>query len=115
MKRPLTTSFPVPPNPDPEPQAGPGPAPTSSWREVAPIVAALIATLAAIESGPKAGPAMRAHRSALRRQGEAATLLGGSDAMAAVLAQVADTDPARAAGRLDLIRDAWAGLPGWPG
>ena len=113
MKRPLTTSFSAPP--DPEPPTAPERPPTPSWREIAPIVAALVTILEAIESGPKAGPAMRAHRSALRRQGEAAAVLGGTDALETAVQQVADAEPARAAPRLDLIRDAWAGLPGWPG
>ncbi|WP_457107160.1 hypothetical protein [Methylobacterium sp. P5_C11] len=109
MKRPLTTNFSAPPPtevqpPEPEPSA-------ASWRDVAPFAAALIATLEAIEAGPKAGPAMRAHRSAMRRQGEGAAALGGSEALAAVLHQVADADAARAAPRLALIREAWAGLP----
>jgi hypothetical protein len=111
LKRPLTTSFSAPPAP--EPPTAPERPPVPSWREVAPVVAALVMTLEAIEAGPKAGPAMRAHRSALRRQGEAAAALGGTDAMDAALHQVADADPARAAQRLAFIRDAWTGLPGW--
>ncbi|MGU3662482.1 hypothetical protein ACLBYM_37935, partial [Methylobacterium fujisawaense] len=63
MKRPLTTSFSAPP---PAQAASPEPAPSAattaaSWRDVAPFAAALIATLEGIETGPKAGPAMRAH------------------------------------------------------
>ncbi|MBE7248875.1 MAG: hypothetical protein INR63_28355 [Actinomycetospora chiangmaiensis] len=110
MKRPRTTSFSAPPSAAPE--AAPERPPAPSWREVAPIVSALLATLAAIEAGPKAGPAMRAHRSALRRQGQAAEELGGDEALEATLRQVADADPARATQRLALIRDAWTGLPG---
>jgi hypothetical protein len=113
LKRPLTTSFSAPPNP--EPPAAPERPSVPSWREVAPIVAALVTILEAIESGPKAGPAMRAHRSSLRRQGEAAAALGGADALETALQQVAVADPARAALRLDLVRDAWTGLPGQPG
>ncbi|KAA0121508.1 hypothetical protein CIW48_23195 [Methylobacterium sp. P1-11] len=110
MKRPLTTSFSAPPPARAEP---PEPAPAAaSWRDVAPFAAALIATLEAIEAGPKAGPAMRAHRSAMRRQGEAAAALGGSEALEAVLNQVAEADAAQAAQRLALIREAWTGLPG---
>ncbi|ACB23258.1 hypothetical protein ABID82_006286 [Methylobacterium sp. PvP062] len=109
MKRPLTTSFSAPP---PEQARPPESAPAASWRDVAPLAAALIATLEAIEAGPKAGPAMRAHRSAMRRQGEAAAALGGSEALEAVLHQVADADAARAERRLALVREAWTGLPG---
>ncbi|MGT2488104.1 hypothetical protein ACU4GA_23595 [Methylobacterium oryzae CBMB20] len=110
MKRPLTTSFSAPP---PEQARPPEAAPAAaSWRDVAPLAAALIATLAAIEAGPKAGPAMRAHRSAMRRQGEAAAALGGSEALEAVLHQVAEADAARAERRLALVREAWTGLPG---
>jgi len=110
MKRPLTTNFSAPP---PERAHPPEPAPAAaSWRDVATFAAALIATLEAIEAGQKAGPAMRAHRSAMRRQGEAAAALGGSEALEAVLNQVADADAARAERRLALVREAWAGLPG---
>jgi hypothetical protein len=109
MKRPLTTNFSAPP---PERAHPPEPAPAAAtWRDVAPFAAALIATLEAIEAGQKAGPAMRAHRSAMRRQGEAAAALGGSEALEAVLDQVADADAARAERRLALVREAWAGLP----
>jgi hypothetical protein len=83
VKRPLTTSFSAPASSQ-EHQAEPEEPPTLSWREVAPIVSALIITLEAIEAG-KAGAAMKALRSAMRRQGEAATALGGSGAMEAVL------------------------------
>ena len=110
MKRPLTTNF-AAPAPSSAPELDPSPAP--SWREAAPIVAALITTLEAIEAGPKAGPAMRAHRSAMRRQGEAAAALGGSEAMRDVLEQVAQIDPARAAQRLEYVREAWTDLPAW--
>lgn len=113
MKRPLTTGFAAPPPSGTRP-AAPDDPPVPTWREVAPIVAALVAVLEAIETGPKAGPAMKAHRSAMRRQGEAAAALGGPEAMAAVLRQVADTDPVRAERRLAFIREAWTGLSGWP-
>jgi hypothetical protein len=110
MKRPLTTNF-AALAPSPASELDPSPAP--SWREAAPIVAALIGTLEAIEAGPKAGPAMRAHRSALRRQGEAAAALSGSEAMCIVLEQVAQIDPARAEQRLEYVREAWTDLPAW--
>jgi hypothetical protein len=111
MKRPLTTSFSAP-APTLTPQAEPEQPATVTWREAAPIVSAVITTLEAIETGPKAGPAMRAHRSAMRRQGEAAAALGGPEAMEAVLHQVSEVDPARAEQRLAIIREAWTGLPG---
>ncbi|MHB2207027.1 hypothetical protein [Methylobacterium sp. CM6257] len=111
MKRPLTTNFAAPP-PSQPPQVVPEQTPVPTWREVAPIVAALISTLEAVETGPKAGPAMRVHRSAMRRQGEAAAALGGLEAMEAVLQQVAGADPTRAERRLAFIREAWVGLAG---
>ncbi|MGH1570465.1 hypothetical protein ACRAWG_07040 [Methylobacterium sp. P31] len=113
MKRPLTTSFAAPP-PSRTSQVVPEQTPVPTWCEVAPIVSALVTTLEAIESGPKAGPAMRAYRSAMRSQGEAAAALGGTEAMEAVLQQVADVDPTRAERRLAFVREAWAGLSGGP-
>lgn len=112
MKRTLTTSF-AAPAPSQTSQAEPEQPPAPTWREVAPIVSALITTLEAIETGPKAGPAMRAHRSAMRQQGEAAAALGGCEARAAVLHQVGEVDPARADQRLAFVREAWTGLSGW--
>lgn len=111
MKRPRTTSF-AASVPSQTPQAEPEQQPPT-WREVAPIVAGLVTTLEAIETGPKAGPAMRVRRSDLRRHGEAAAALGGSEALSAVLQQVAEADPARAEQRLAFIQEAWVGLPGW--
>ena len=111
MKRPLTTSFSAPP-PSQAPKAEPEQPPLPTWREVAPIVSALITTLEAIETGPKAGLAMKAHRSALRRQGEAVAALGGSKAMEAVLRQVVEADPARAERRTTFVRGARTGLSG---
>lgn len=111
MKRSRMTSFAAPAQSQ-VPQAEPEQAPTTR-HEVVPIVAALIATLDAIETGPKAGPAMRVHRSDLRRHGEAAAALGGARALRAVLDQIAEVDPARAERRLTFIREAWAGLSGW--
>lgn len=108
MKRPLTTSFSAPP---PERSHQPEPAlDAACWRDVAPFAAALIATLEAIEAGPKAGPAMRAHRSAMRRQGEAVAALGGAEALKALLHQVAEADAERSAQRISLIKEAWVGL-----
>lgn len=111
MKRPRTTSFAMTPSHAPQVELEQQPAPT--WREVAPIVASLIATLEAIETGPKAGPVMKAHRSAIRRQGETAAALGGPEALSAVLHQVVEADSNRAERRLAFIREAWVGLPGW--
>ena len=110
MKRPLTTSFSAPPLEQahlPDPASG-----AASWRDLAPFAAALIATLEAIEAGPKVGPAMRAHRSAMRRQGESIAALGGVEALEAVLHQVSEADAARSTQRLSLIREAWIGLRG---
>ncbi len=108
---PLTTNF-ATPVPSQAPRTEPEQPSPPTWREVAPIVAALVATLEAIEIGPKAGPAMRVHRSALRRQGEAAAALGGPEVMDAVLHQVAEVDQARSERRLAFVREAWVGLPG---
>jgi hypothetical protein len=58
MKRPLTTSFSAP-EPSQERPAERAQPKAPSWREVAPVVSALVTTLEAIETGPKAGPAMR--------------------------------------------------------
>ena len=96
-----------PPRPEPQPQAPP------QFREAAPIVASLVAILNAIETGPKAGPALKAYRSAMRRQGEAAAAIGGGDAMEAVLLQVAEAAPDRAEQRRRVVADAWIGLPEW--
>ncbi|GJE14790.1 hypothetical protein [Methylobacterium longum] len=112
MKRPLITSFSAP-TPSQEPRPALQQPTVQSWREVAPIVATLITTLEAVETGPKAGPAMKAHRSAMRRQGSAAAALGGSESMEAVLHQVAEVDLDRAEQRLAFVREAWTGLPGW--
>ena len=115
MKRPFTTSLASPPPGQPqEPKAEPAEAlpPPATWRETAPIVAALGAILSAMESGPKVGPAVKAYRSAIRRHGQDAAAIGGSDAMEAVLRQVVDAAPDQA-GREAALTEAWAGLPGW--
>ena len=111
MKRPLTTSLsapPLKPADAPETEAST----PATWRETAPIVAALEAILSAMESGPKVGPAVKAYRSAIRRHGQDAAAIGGSDAMEAVLRQVVEAAPDQA-GREAALTDAWAGLPGW--
>lgn len=115
IKRPLTTSLAVPP-PDQSqvPKAEPAkeaPSPPS-WRETAPIAAALGAILSAMESGPKVGPALKAYRSAIRRQGQEAATLGGPDAMEAVLRPVVEAAPDQAVREVALT-EAWAELPGW--
>lgn len=110
MKRPLTTSPAAPPLSQLEQPEMPT---TLPWRETAPIVAALIAALNIMEASPKAGPAMKAHRSTIRRQGEAAAAVGGPEAMEAVLRQAAETVPDRAERWQKIIVEAWAGLPGW--
>lgn len=92
--------------------AEPDPPLSANWRDIAPIVAALVAILGAMESGPKVGPAVKAYRSAIRRQGQEAAASGGSEAMEAVLRQVVEAAPDQAE-REATITTAWAGLPGW--
>ncbi|TXN15163.1 hypothetical protein FV219_02560 [Methylobacterium sp. WL122] len=115
MKRPLTTSFASPP-PGHHQEAKSEPAeaspPSATWRETAPIVAALEAILTAMESGPKVGPAVKAYRSAIRCQGQDAAAIGGSEGMEAVLRQVVDAAPDQV-GREAVLTEAWVGLPGW--
>ena len=111
MNCPLTTNFSAPPLKSadvPEPEAST----PATWRETAPIVAALGAVLSAMESGPKAGPAVKAYRSAIRRHGQKAAAIGGPEAMQAVLRQVVDAAPDQA-GREAALTEAWTGLPGW--
>ncbi|TXN73891.1 hypothetical protein FV234_25590 [Methylobacterium sp. WL8] len=111
MKRPLTTNLSAPPRKPadvPEPEAST----PATCRETAPIVAALEAILTAMESGPKVGPAVKAYRSAIRRHGQEAAAISGSDAMEAVLRQVVDAAPDQV-GREAVLTEAWAGLPGW--
>ena len=74
---------------------------------------ALIYLVAAIESQPSAGPAVKAFRSAIRRKGEEAAAAGGREAMDAVLKIVQDAAPDRAERREALIDAAWSGLPEW--
>ena len=112
MKRSRSTSFAAPP-PASAPDTQPDQPTVPSWRELAPVVAALIVALDAMEAGPKAGPALKAHRSALRRQGQAAAAIGGTEAMEVALHQVAEADLARAETRTRLISEAWSDLPGW--
>ena len=111
MKRPLTTNLSAPPLEQAEAHASEASTP-ANWRDTAPIVAALISILSAMESGPKAGPAVKAYRSAVRRQGQEAAAIGGSEVMEAVLRQVVDAAPDQT-GREATLVEAWAGLPGW--
>ena len=69
--------------------------------------------VAAVESGPTAGPAVKAFQAAIRRKGEEASATGGPDAMEAALRIVADAAQDRAERRESIIVRAWAGLPGW--
>ena len=84
----------------------------SNWRDLALIALALIAILSALESGPKAGPAVKAYRSAIRRQGLEAATIGGLDGMEAVLRQIVEAAPDQA-GREVTLTEAWASLPRW--
>ena len=112
MKRPLTTNLSAPPLKQAEARE-PEVSTPSNWRDLAPIASALIAILSAMESGPKAGPAVKAYRSAIRRHGQEAATISGPNAMEAVLRSVADAAPDRAARREAIIGEAWTGLPGW--
>ncbi len=111
MKRPLTTNLSAPPLEQAEAHESEASTP-ANWRDTAPIVAALISILSAMESGPKAGPAVKAYRSAIRRQGQEAATIGGSDAMETVLRQVVEAAPDQAE-REATLAEAWTGLPGW--
>ena len=97
MKRPLTTNFSATPLKTADAPESEVSLP-ATWRETAPIV--------------KAGPAVKAYRSAIRRHGQEAAVIGGSDAMEAVLRQVVEAAPDQA-GREAALTEAWAGLPGW--
>lgn len=112
MKRPRTTSFAAPP-PDQPQDTGSDQSAVPSWRELAPIVAALIVVLVVMEASPRAGPALKAHRATIRQQGKAAAAIGGTEAMEAALRQVAEADPRRAEHRTRVITEAWSDLPGW--
>ena len=111
MKRPLTTNLSAPPLEQAEAHESEASTP-ASWRDTAPIVAALISILSAMESGPKAGPAGKAYRSAIRSQGQEVAAIGGGDAMEVVLRHVVEDAPDQA-GREATLVEAWAGLPGW--
>ncbi|MEQ4599870.1 MAG: hypothetical protein ABN488_19125 [Methylobacteriaceae bacterium] len=88
--------------------------PAPSWQEaVGPVAEALLSLVAAVESQPKAGPAVKAFQAAIRRKGEEASAAGGREAMEAALRIVAEAAPDRAERRDSIIDKAWAGLPGW--
>lgn len=118
MKRPRSTST-VAPSPGQPPSTGPAttpeatPVPPPLWRETAPIVAAVLAALDVVETAPRSGPAAKAYRSVLRREGEAAVALGGPEAMAAVLQQILKVEPEKAKTRRVILGMAWSDLPGW--
>ena len=85
-----------------------------SWQETAATVGgALIYLVAAIESQPSAGPAVKAFRTAIRPKGEEAAAAGGREVMEAVPKIVRDAAPDRAERREALIDAAWSGLPEW--
>ena len=111
MKRPFTTNLSAPPLKQAEAHE-PEVSTASNWRDLAPIASALIAILSAMESGPKAGPAVKAYRSAIRRQGQEAATIGGPEAMEEVLRRVVEAAPDQT-GRETALAEAWAGLPGW--
>ena len=93
-----------------EPAAPPAP----PWQEaIVPIADALLTLIAAVESQPSAGPAVKAFQAAIRRKGEEASAAGGLEAMDAALRMVADAAQDRSERRKSIIDKAWAGLPGW--
>ena len=92
---------------------GPAATPAPPWQEaIAPIAEALLSLVAAVESGPTAGPAVKAFQAAIRRKGEEASAAGGREAMEAALRIVAEAAPDRAERREIIIEKAWAGLKG---
>ncbi|MCJ2131725.1 hypothetical protein [Methylobacterium sp. E-045] len=74
---------------------------------------ALLSLVMVVESQPLVGPAVKAYQTAIRRNGEEASALGGQEAMEAALHFVIDADPAHAERRESIIDKAWTGLPGW--
>lgn len=112
MQRPRTTNLAAPP-PGQAQHIQPDQPAVPTWRELAPIVAALIVVLVVMEASPKAGPALKAHRATIRQQGKAAAAIGGAEAMKAALHQVAEADPIRAESRTRIIAEEWSSLPGW--
>lgn len=93
---------------------GPEAAPAPSWQEaVVPIADALLSLVAAVESQPTAGPAVKAFQAAIRRKGEEASAAGGREAMESALRIVADGAQDRSERRETIIGKAWAGIDGW--
>ena len=112
MIRPCTTSLAS--SPIQTPDVKPALAKAPPWQDIiAPIVEALAAVVAAVESQPADGPAWKAFQSAIRQKGEEAAAAGGSEAMEAVLRAVADAAPDRSERRETIITAAWVGLKGW--
>jgi len=79
----------------------------------APTVASIITLVQGIERVGSTTPAAIAFKGALRRKGQEAQATGGSDAVAALLWQVAQADAVQAEARMAILREAWSGLPGW--
>jgi hypothetical protein len=109
MKRPHTTGHLGVPPPQDDPIA---PVAQVQPPIVESVAAALLSLIAAVETQP-AGPATKAYRAAIRREGEEAAAAGGSEVLEAVLRQVCDAAPDRAERRERILAEAWAGLPGW--
>ena len=75
-----------------------------SWQEIAALIGgSLIYLIAAIESQPTAGPAMKASNAVIHHKGEEAAASGGSEAMDAVLKIVRDAAPDCAERRETLV------------
>ncbi|TXM70700.1 hypothetical protein [Methylobacterium sp. WL120] len=72
-----------------------------------------LAVVAIVESQPADGPAWKAFQSTIRRKGEEASEVGGSDVMEAVQRAVAAAAPDCDERRDVIIAVAWVGLPGW--
>lgn len=67
------------------PPAGPV-FPAPPWQEaIIPITEALLSLVAAVESQPTAGPAVKAFQTAIRRKGEEASAAGGSGELAVLV------------------------------
>lgn len=73
----------------------------------------LLALVIVVEGQPSVGPAVKAYRAAIRRNGEEAAQAGGSEAMEAALQFVRNAAPDRAERRETIIDKAWSGLNGW--
>jgi hypothetical protein len=73
----------------------------------------MLSLVAAVESQPTAGPAVKAFQAAIRRKGEEAAAAGGREAMEAALKSVVNAAQDRSERRESIIDKAWAGLNGW--